>query len=87
METCIKDLRVVLKPICWVTCGLCCDGCGASCCCSLYAHKVSGKIGSFMFPKDEEAIFPETSCAYHKDNNNSPHGKFHRFYFHFPANF
>ena len=25
MEACIKDLRVVLKPICWVTCGLCCD--------------------------------------------------------------
>ena len=54
----------------------------ASCCCPLSAHKVSGKIVSFIFPKDVEAIFPETSCA------TTLHGvSLIDFYFRFLANF
>ena len=45
------------------------------------------RIGFVTFPtvKTKETIFPETSCDI--NDNNSPHGKFHRFSFPFSSKF
>ena len=51
--------------------------------------KFKGKIVFIIFPsrKDDEGDFPLNLRVRIKDNNSSPHDKFHRFYFHFLANF
>ena len=60
----------------------------ASCCFSQYVQDVLGKNSvlhlSFMA---KNTIFPQKLRVRIEDNNNSPHGKFHRFLFPFSSKF